>query len=55
VKRLAASVAVAARENGFKAKRRKAIIRQLVGEYRQAMRRFATMKTLEVWYAGERE
>ena len=51
VKRLAASVAVAARENGFKAKRRKAIIRQLVGEYRQAMRRFATMKTLEVWYA----
>jgi len=51
VKRLAASVAVAARENGFKAKRRKAIIRQLVGEYQRAMRRFATMKTVDVWYA----
>ena len=51
VKRLAASVAVAGRENGFKPKRREAIIRQLVGEYRQAIRQFATMKTLDVWYA----
>ena len=51
VKRLAASVAVAGRENAFDAKRRTEIVRQLVGEYRQAMRRFATMKTLDVWYA----
>ena len=51
VKRLAASVAVAGRENGFTAKRRTAIVRQLVGEYRQAIREFATMKTLDVWYA----
>ena len=32
MKRLAASVAVAGRENGFKTKRREAMIRQLVGE-----------------------
>ncbi|MGO9885009.1 MAG: DUF2252 domain-containing protein [Solirubrobacteraceae bacterium] len=51
VKRLAASVAVAGRENALRAKRRRAIVRQLVGEYRQAMRRFATMKPLDVWYA----
>ncbi len=51
LKRLAASVAVAGRENDFDAKRRTAIVSQLVGEYRQAMRRFATMKTLDVWYA----
>ena len=54
VKRLAASVAVAGRENGFKAKRRIAMVRELVGEYREAMRRFATMKTLDVWYARAR-
>lgn len=52
VKRLAASVAVAGRENGFKAKRRTAIVRKLIGEYREAMRRFAAMKTLDMWYAG---
>ena len=51
VKRLAASAAVAGRENGFKAKRRRAIVRQLVGGYRQAIREFAAMRTLDVWYA----
>ena len=51
VKRLAASVAVAGRENTVKTKRRTAIVRELVGEYRQAIRRFAAMKTLDVWYA----
>jgi uncharacterized protein (DUF2252 family) len=51
VKRLAASVAIAGRENGFKAKRRAAIARQLVREYRHAIRKFATMKPLDVWYA----
>ena len=54
MKRLAASVAVAGRENGFKARRRIAMVRELVGEYREAMRRFATMKTLDVWYARAR-
>jgi uncharacterized protein (DUF2252 family) len=51
VKRLAASVAVAGRENSVKTKRRTAIVRDLVSEYRQAIRRFAAMKTLDVWYA----
>ena len=51
MKRLAASVAVAGRENAVDGKRRGAIIRQLVREYRQAIRRFAAMKTLDVWYA----
>jgi uncharacterized protein (DUF2252 family) len=51
VKRLAASLAVAGRENGVKTKRRTAMVRQIVGEYRRTIRRFATMKTLDVWYA----
>jgi len=51
VKRLAASATVAGRENGFTPKRRTAIARQLVGEYRRAIREFATMPTLDVWYA----
>ena len=51
VKRLAASVAVAGRENTVKTKRRSAIVRELVCEYRQAIRRFAAMKPLDVWYA----
>ena len=51
VKRLAASVAVAGRDNGFKEHRRAKIVRHLVAEYRQAMREFASMKTLDVWYA----
>ena len=51
VKRLAASVTVVGRENGVAAKRRTAMVRELVGEYRGAIRRFAGMSTLEVWYA----
>ena len=51
VKRLAASVAVAGRENTVKPKRRTAIVRELVSEYRHAIRRFAAAKTLDVWYA----
>jgi uncharacterized protein (DUF2252 family) len=51
VKRLGASVAVAGRENGFKPDRRTAIVRQVIGEYRRAIREFATMNTLDVWYA----
>ena len=52
VKRLAASAAVAGRDNGYTAKRRTAIVRDLVGEYRQTIRQLATMKTLDVWYAS---
>jgi uncharacterized protein (DUF2252 family) len=51
LKRLAASLAVAGRENGFAPKPRETMLRQAVGEYRQAMRGFAGMKTLDVWYA----
>ena len=51
LKRLAASVAVAGRENGFSTRRRIAIAQQLTREYREAMRRFATKGTLDVWYA----
>jgi uncharacterized protein (DUF2252 family) len=52
VKRLAASVAVVGRENGFKEGRRAKIVRQLVGEYRQTIRHLAAMKTLDAWYAS---
>ena len=41
VKRLAASLAVASRETGMKTERRTAIVCQVVGEYRKAIRRFA--------------
>jgi uncharacterized protein (DUF2252 family) len=51
VKRLAASLEVAARGNGFSGKQRRAIIRTAVARYRQAMRRFAGMANLDVWYA----
>jgi uncharacterized protein (DUF2252 family) len=51
VKRLAASLAVAGRMNGFTGNRRRAIVRQAVSEYRQGVRLFASMKALDVWYA----
>jgi len=51
VKRLAASAAVAGRENGFGDDQRAAIVRQLVLAYREAIHQFAAMKTLDVWYA----
>ena len=51
VKRLAASFAVALRQRGEKAKVRRAVVLGTVGEYRQAVRRFATMGNLDVWYA----
>jgi uncharacterized protein (DUF2252 family) len=51
VKRLAASVAVAGRENGFSRAPREQIVRKAVRQYREAMRSFAGMRTLDVWYA----
>jgi uncharacterized protein (DUF2252 family) len=51
VKRLAVSFAVAGRDNGFTTAQRKAVLLELVGAYRGAMRAFATMGHLEVWYA----
>jgi uncharacterized protein (DUF2252 family) len=51
VKRLAASMEVAARSNGFNDKQRRKIVAGAVAGYRQAMRDFAGMSQLGIWYA----
>jgi uncharacterized protein (DUF2252 family) len=51
VKRLAASLEVAARGNGIPGKQRRDIVAASVARYRAAMRRFAGLTNLEVWYA----
>ncbi len=51
VKRLAASLEVAARENGFPGSRRREIVLATAASYRLAMRSFAKMTNLDVWYA----
>jgi uncharacterized protein (DUF2252 family) len=51
VKRLAASLVVAGRDQGFKAATLRSVVRSAVREYRQAMRRFAEIQNIHVWYA----
>jgi uncharacterized protein (DUF2252 family) len=51
VKRLAASLAVAGRDNGFPAKARRKIVLAAAEGYRTAMLGFAGQTFLEVWYA----
>jgi hypothetical protein len=51
VKRLAASFVIAGRENNYTAKERKKVLLTLLGQYRTAMRQFAGMTNLAVWYA----
>jgi uncharacterized protein (DUF2252 family) len=51
VKRLAASLAVAGRANGFSGKARRKIILAGAESYRTAMRAFAEQPFLAVWYA----
>jgi uncharacterized protein (DUF2252 family) len=51
VKRLAASVAVAGRDRGFDPGARRAATIATVSAYREAIRRFADMRTIDVWYA----
>ncbi len=51
VKRLAASMEVAARGNGFRGKDRREIVTATVTSYREAVRTFAKMTNLDVWYA----
>ncbi len=51
VKRLAASLAVAAREREFGAKQRERIVAGAVRAYREAMREFSALENLAVWYA----
>ncbi|MGW6456744.1 DUF2252 domain-containing protein [Streptomyces sp. NPDC055078] len=50
VKRLATSLVIAGRENGYPAKVRAGIVRAAVRSYRSRMRAYAGMGTLEVWY-----
>jgi uncharacterized protein (DUF2252 family) len=51
VKRLAASMLIAARDNGFRAKAQERIVLATVGAYRTAMASFAEMRNLDLWYA----
>jgi uncharacterized protein (DUF2252 family) len=52
VKRLAASLEIAARDNGIKAATRKSIVRAAMRRYRTAMAAFAGQTNLAVWYAS---
>jgi uncharacterized protein (DUF2252 family) len=51
VKRLVASMAVAGRDNGLGTKKRRRIALAAAAAYRTAMREFAAMSVLNVWYA----
>jgi uncharacterized protein (DUF2252 family) len=51
IKRLAASFTVAARDLGLDSRARRGATIAAVREYRLAMRRFAAMRTIDVWYA----
>jgi uncharacterized protein (DUF2252 family) len=51
VKRLAVSMLIAARDNGFRAKEQDRIVHNTVGAYRAAMAEFAAMTNLDVWYS----
>lgn len=51
LKRLVASFAVAGRDRGFEDKLRSTVNRTVSGSYRRAMREFAAMRNLDLWYA----
>jgi hypothetical protein len=51
VKRLVASLAIAGRGNGFSAAERRRVALAATASYRSAMREFAAMSHLDVWYA----
>jgi uncharacterized protein (DUF2252 family) len=51
VKRLVASIAVAGRNNNFSEAARREVITTSAREYRTAMREFASMRHLDVWYS----
>ena len=50
VKRMAASVEIAGRDVGLRADRRARLVAACVREYREAMRSFARVSHLDVWY-----
>jgi len=52
VKRLAASLAIAGRENGFSGKERRKIVLDTVRSYRQTVAVFAGVSNLDVWYSS---
>ncbi len=52
LKRLCASLSIAADLGGLDEARRLHIVRGCVGVYRSSMRRFSTMNRLDVWYAS---
>jgi uncharacterized protein (DUF2252 family) len=51
LKRLAASLEVASRDNEYSPEQRKAIVRSAVRSYREAITEFSAMSMLDVWYA----
>jgi uncharacterized protein (DUF2252 family) len=51
LKRLAASLAIAGRQNGFSTKETRRVVRASAQRYQQAMTDFAAMGNLEVWYS----
>jgi uncharacterized protein (DUF2252 family) len=51
LKRLVASVAVAGRERGFGRKERRLALLASASGYRRAMRAFASMRNIDVWYS----
>jgi len=53
VKRLTTSFAIAGRANGFSVKQQNAAVRACVRAYRERMREFAGMRTLDIWYAQD--
>jgi uncharacterized protein (DUF2252 family) len=51
VKRLAASMLIAAQDNGYPARHQDKVVMDTVREYRTAMAGFAVMNNLDVWYS----
>ena len=51
LKRLAVSFAIAGRDRDFYPKETRAAVLRTVRSYREAMREFAAMRNLDVWYA----
>jgi uncharacterized protein (DUF2252 family) len=50
VKRLAVSMLIAARNSGFSVKQQERVVLDTVGEYRERMAAFASMRNADVWY-----
>ena len=51
MKRLAASIVIAGRDNGFSSREQRAAVLEGVGAYREAMTGFAGTGNMDVWYA----